>query len=359
METFKEFVNLLSRPMPYTILTWAVFGLLIWKYRLLSKPVVLWVTGILTAVFLAVGAQDHDFLLIITKGDNMPIVIMIFSLLATLGLALRKAAVNDMRLERGMPPVEAEESNKKVLVWPDLIYAEFICTILLSALFIAWSVAVEAPLEEPASGTRAPNPAKAPWYFLGLQEMLVYYDPWLAGVVFPGLIVVGLMAIPYIDINPKGNGYYTLKERPFAISMFLFGFLVLWVALVILGTFLRGPNWNFFGPFDYWDPHKIEPLVNVNLAEYFWVHMLDTRLPDNIFLREAPGIVAVLAYFLIAPAILAKTVLKKFFDQMGFARFSILVMLLLLMAALPIKMILRWTINLKYLVAIPEWFFNI
>ena len=60
METFKEFINLLSRPMPYTILTWAVFGLLIWKYRLLSKPVVLWVTGILTAVFLAVGAQDHD-----------------------------------------------------------------------------------------------------------------------------------------------------------------------------------------------------------------------------------------------------------------------------------------------------------
>jgi hypothetical protein len=345
--------------MPYTLLVWGTVGLLIWKYRVISKPSVLWSIAALTAVFLVVGAQDHDFLLIISKGDNMPIVIMIFAVLACLGLALRKAAVNDMRIERGLPPMESLESNKKVLVWPDLIYAEFICTILLSAVFIAWSVWVEAPLEEPASGTRAPNPAKAPWYFLGLQEMLVYYDPWLAGVVFPGMIVVGLMAIPYIDVNPKGNGYYTLKERPFAISVFLFGFLALWVALVILGTFLRGPNWNFFGPFDYWDPHKIEPLVNVNLAEYFWVRWLDTRLPDNIFLREAPGMLAIGAYFVIMPALLAKTVLKKFFDQMGFVRFSILVMLLLLMAALPIKMMLRWTINLKYLVAIPEWFFNI
>ena len=77
----------------------------------------------------------------------------------------------------------------------------------------------------------------------------VYFDPWLAGVVFPGLIVVGLMAIPYIDPNPKGNGYYTFLERKSAITTFLFGFLILWVVLILYGAFLRGPNWNFFGPF--------------------------------------------------------------------------------------------------------------
>jgi hypothetical protein len=231
--------------------------------------------------------------------------------------------------------------------------------VLLSAIFIAWSVAVEAPLEEPASGMSAPNPAKAPWYFLGLQEMLVYFDPWLAGVVLPGMIVVGLMAIPYIDPNPRGNGYYTFKERPFAVGMFLFGFLVLWVVMVVLGTFLRGPNWNFFGPFEYWDPHKIEPLVNINLSELVWVRWLGERLPDNILVREAPGILLVVAYLVITPALLAVTVLKKFFNELGFARYGILVMLLLFMASLPIKMLLRWFVNLKYLVAIPEWFFNI
>jgi len=72
------------------------------------------------------------------------------------------------------------------------------------------------------------NPAKAPWYFLGLQEMLVYFDPWIAGVIMPTLIIVGLMVIPYIDANPLGNGYYTYKQRKFAIWTFLFGFIGLW-----------------------------------------------------------------------------------------------------------------------------------
>jgi len=231
--------------------------------------------------------------------------------------------------------------------------------VILSAVFIGWAILVEAPIEEPASGSRAPNPAKAPWYFLGLQELLVYYDPWYAGVLLPTFIVVGLMAIPYIDTNPKGNGYYTLKERFFAISMFMFGFLVLWVTLVILGTFLRGPNWNFYGPFEYWDDHKVEPLVNVNLSEFFWIKGLDTRLPDNPLIRELPGIVGLLAYFVILPGLLAKTVFRKLFDQMGFARYSVMVVLLLFMGTVPIKMLLRWFVNLKYFVAMPEFFFNI
>ncbi len=359
MELFESIFNALASPSLYVILVTALFFLYLWKMRTFSRPGWVVAFAVMTTAFFVIGAQNGDFLKIITKGDNMPIVIMIFSILFTCSLAFRQASVNDMRIEKGEPPLEALDSNKKVLVWPDLIYPEFICTVLLGALFVFWSIAVEAPIEEPASGTRAPNPAKAPWYFLGLQEMLVYFDPWLAGVVFPGLIVVGLMAIPYIDTNPKGNGYYTFKERPFAITVFMFGFIVLWVALVILGTFLRGPNWNFFGPFEFWDPHKIEPLVNVNLSELFWVRMLDTRLPDAALIREAPGLLLLGAYFVITPALLAKTLLKKLFNEMGFARYSVLVMLLLGMGLLLIKMVMRWTLNLQYFVAIPEWFFNI
>ena len=85
-------------------------------------------------------------------------------------------------------------------------------------------------------------------------------------MLLPGFIIVGLCAIPYLDTNPKGNGYYTFEERPFAVTFFWVGFILFWVSLVILGTFLRGPNWSFFGPFEYWDLHKLEPLVNVNLS---------------------------------------------------------------------------------------------
>jgi hypothetical protein len=112
------------------------------------------------------------------------------------------------------------------------------------------------------------NPSKAPWYFLGLQEMLVYYDPWMAGVVLPSLIIVGMMAIPYIDFNKLGNGYYTYNERKFAIITYLFGFLPLWVAMIILGTFLRGPNWNFSGRMSS-GRAQLEFLNNVNLSEMF------------------------------------------------------------------------------------------
>jgi len=272
---------------------------------------------------------------------------------------MREAVRNDQRISEGKPLIEQEETAEKVLTWPDLVYTELICMVLLTIILIGWSMALEAPLEDPANPSSSPNPSKAPWYFLGLQEMLVYFDPWLAGVVFPGLIIVGLMAIPYIDTNPKGNGYYTIKERKWEITTFLFGFLILWILLVILGTFLRGPNWNFFGPYEFWDIHKLEALVNVNLSEYIWVKGLGMGLPSNPIIREMFGFIIILGYFLLIPPLLAKKWFKGFYTTLGPIRFHVMTFLLLCMAALPIKMVLRWLFNLKYIVGIPEYFFNI
>jgi Cytochrome b(C-terminal)/b6/petD len=225
---------------------------------------------------------------------------------------------------------------------------------------VVWSIVLKAPLEEPANPALAPNPSKAPWYFLGLQEMLVYFDPWLAGVVLPGLIIVGLMAIPYIDTNPKGNGYYTFRERKVEITLFLFGWLILWSQLIVIGTFLRGPNWNFFGPYEYWDPNKVEALVNVDLSEYFWIGLLGTGRPDNWFVRELPGILLMVFYFFVLPVILRRTRwFRKYYEKMGPARYYVGMSLFLVMMLMPIKMYLRWLFNLKYFVQIQEYFFNI
>jgi hypothetical protein len=172
------------------------------------------------------------------------------------------------------------------------------------------------------------------------------------------MIISGLILVPYCDKNPKGVGYYTLKERPFAVGTFMFGFLILWISLIIMGTFLRGPNWNFFGLFEYWDVHKLETLSNVNLSEYFWIGQ-GKALPQNFLIREMPGIILVVGYLAVLPPFLAFTFCKGLYKQIGFMRYNLVMSHLLVMVGMVIKMILRWTVDLKYLVFIPEYFFNI
>jgi hypothetical protein len=345
-------------PILYTLGSVVAFVLFIYFRRFFTEPVVAWVLLNVGLFFAGWSMTDPNFRLIVTKEDNVPITMLIITVSFFTWLAMRKAVLNDERLARGEPPAENLD-DEKVLVWPDLVYTELIAMIVVTFILVVWSVALKAPLEQPATSAKAPNPSKAPWYFLGLQEMLVYYDPWMAGIVLPLLIIMGLVVIPYIDFNQKGNGYFTFAQRKFAVSMFLIGFVVMWTTLIVLGTFLRGPNWNFFGPYEYWDPHKVLPLNNVNLSDYFWLYLLKRPLPDAWYIREIPGILVVLAYLFVLPPILARTVLRSFFIKMGFMRFILLVNLLQFMAALPLKMLLRWAINLKYIVYIPEYFFNI
>jgi hypothetical protein len=358
MDAIKGFFNLLANPRLFFILAVVSLILMVWKReKIASNTVGYGMLGVLSAFFLF-GTFDPNFRLIITKPDNVPIVGLIFLLVFFTWYSIREAVLNDRRIAAGHGPIEKAESDR-VWVWPDLVYTELISLILCSVVLIVWSIVLKAPLEQPANRSVTPNPSKAPWYFLGLQEMLVYFDPWLAGVVLPGLIIVGLIAIPYIDRNPKGNGYYTFAERKAEITLFLFGFVILWSSLIVLGTFLRGPNWNFFGPFEFWDLHKLEALVNVNLSEYIWMRAFRTGLPTNWFVREIFGILLVLAYIFVLPVVLAKTAFKTYYGKLGGPRFYVAAFLFLMMMSLPIKMLLRWVFNLKYIVGIPEFFFNI
>ena len=358
MDAIKEFVNLFADPRYFFVATVVGLAVIVWKREAFSRDVVGYGLMGFLALFFGFGLSDENFRLIIAKPDNVPIVGLIFLIVFFTWYAIREGVKNDKRVAAGEDVIEKQEADR-VWVWPDLVYTELIALVLCTVVLVAWSILLEAPLEQPANPAHTPNPSKAPWYFLGLQEMLVYFDPWLAGVVLPSLIIVGLMAIPYIDTNPKGNGYYTFAERKAEIVIFLFGFVVLWSSLIVLGTFLRGPNWNFFGPFEFWDIHKLEPLTNVQLSEYVWVYGLGRSLPDNWLVREFFGIVLTLAYIGLVPVLLAKTVLKGYLEKLGPARFYLTVFLFLMMLSLPIKMLTRWLFNLKYVVAIPEFFFNI
>jgi hypothetical protein len=358
MGAIKGLVNLVADPKMFFVLAVVALAVLVWKREWFASNAVGYGALGLCTIFFIFGVIDPNFRLIVTKPDNVPIVGLIFLLVFFIWYSMREAVLNDRRIAAGVGPIEKEESDR-VWVWPDLVYTELISLILCSVVLILWSIFLKAPLEQPANPANTPNPSKAPWYFLGLQEMLVYFDPWLAGVVLPGLIIAGLIAIPYVDRNPKGNGYYTFAERKAEITIFLFGFAVLWSSLIVLGTFLRGPNWNFFGPFEFWDIHKLEALINVNLSEYVWVRMLGSGLPTNWFVREIVGIIVVLFYVFALPVILAKTVFKVYFEKLGAPRFYTSVVLFLMMMSLPAKMLARWIFNLKYIVAIPEFFFNI
>ena len=128
---------------------------------------------------------------------------------------------------------------------------------------------------------------------------------------------------------------------------------------VFLGTFLRGPGWNFFGVFEYWDLNKVEPLLNIDVSELFYEKLLGTHEPGNTLLREAPGIFLVVLYMGVLPVIIAGTIGKKLFRELGAIRFGIVVNVGLIMAAVPIKMVCRWLFNLKYIVNIPEIQLNI
>lgn len=364
-DPIKDAINWLSQPAPFLIISVAALVIFLVGYRFFTKPVVAIPIAVAFTVFFIASCFDPNFLSIIKKADNVPIVMMIFGLGYFLWLAFRQAAINDERMEKGEPLIEAG-ADDKVLVWPDLVYSELICLVLFTAFLTVWAIVLRAPLEQPADPNIAPNPAKAPWYFLGLQEMLVYFDPWLAGVLLPGLIIVGLIAIPYMDRNPRGNGYYTFKERKFAITTFMFGFVILWVVLIIFGTFLRGPNWNFFGPYQYWDLHKPMALLNTEFHDLFWVELMGRSLPTEnwyfvpgYIIRELPGIVLLGGYFVLGPLVLKALFFRKIYNSIGFARYSVMSMLLLVMLLMPIKMVLRWTLNLHYIVGITEWFLNV
>lgn len=133
----------------------------------------------------------------------------------------------------------------KVHVWPHLLVAEFVAAAAITAFTTIFSIFVNAPLLELANFNETPNPSKAPWYFLGLQELLTMFHPMVAGVTIPGMGLILLVMAPYIDKNPSNKP----EDRKFAISLMTVH-LMAWAILVMIGSFFRGPGFNFVFPWN-------------------------------------------------------------------------------------------------------------
>ncbi|SPE29995.1 Cytochrome b/b6, N-terminal domain [Candidatus Sulfopaludibacter sp. SbA3] len=162
----------------------------------------------------------------------------------------RKGAVRVYGLQgfvRGPFTKVGNTSEDSVFSWPNLLMAELFVFVLTVSVILVVSLLFNAPLEQPVNVMHPPNPAKAPWYFLGLQEMVSYSAFW-GGIGIPGLMAALLLAVPYIDRSPGGVGRWFARERLLANTLFL-TMVTLNVIFIIIGTFFRGPNWTFVSPF--------------------------------------------------------------------------------------------------------------
>src|SRR3989338_8813207 len=213
LDAIKAAIDSASSPVSIFTFDVVVFALFVGFPRIATSNWVSIPLALLGLAFFALGLTDEHFRHIVSTPDNVPIVGMIFIFSFFTWYAMKKAVTNDQRMEKGEPTVEQLETNEKVLVFPYLIFIEFVIALVYAIVLILWSIFLKAPLEEPANPTVSPNPSKAPWYFLGLQEMLVYFDPWIAGVLLPTLIIVGLCAIPYLDRDTSTSGFYSFKGR--------------------------------------------------------------------------------------------------------------------------------------------------
>src|SRR5579862_2506366 len=322
----------------------------------------------------------HQLWEIASTPDNVPIVALLFLVPFYVWYAFRQALENDRLIALiGGDAALAKTAYRKtqdwnpkwereVHTWPYLMRMELIVAIIVTIILMVWSLTLNAPLEEPSNPNVTMNPAKAPWYFLGLQEMLVYFDPWMAGVIMPTLIIVGLMVVPYIDENPLGNGYYTYKQRKFAIWAFMVGFIGLWVVMIVIGTFIRGPGWMWFWPTQTWNASRVDYAVNRNLDDTLGVNgsWLAHALPasykpySGLIAHAAFGIVPLTLYFLISFYLLywvcnLTEFSRKIYKRMSLLQVATTFIFLSLMLSLPIKILLRLVLRIKYVWETP-WF---
>lgn len=145
-----------------------------------------------------------------------------------------------MELVKGSSPMVGKGPEDTLMSWPHLLVLEILAALGTTVLLLFWSLAVKAPLREMANPDITENPAKAAWYFLSLQELLLHMHPALAGLLIPGLLILALMAIPYLDRSRQDIGIWFASKKGRAIAIWSAGFTAVWlIDLILFDEFIR------------------------------------------------------------------------------------------------------------------------
>ena len=235
--------------------------------------------------------------------------------------------------KEGFETLNKKEQDYTVKHLRDSVGIEFIAGLIFTFIIMTWSLFMDAPLKELANPADTPLDERAPWYFIGLQELLIFFDPWLAGVILPSILLVGLILVPFIDPQKEtGIGRYTLRDRPVAVPVFCFGFLM-WYVLVIIGQFFRGPARMFYWP---WEDKTV-------LKELPLVEMVNFHI--------AGGFAFFILYF-SACMVVPQIIFKNFYKTLGVVRYYIFMSLFAVMLLIPIKIFLRYVFDVKYILSL-------
>lgn len=235
--------------------------------------------------------------------------------------------------KEGFETLTPKEQDYTVKHLRDSVGIEFLAGLIFTFIIMVWSLFMNAPLKELANPADTPLDERAPWYFIGLQELLIFFDPWLAGVILPSILLVGLILVPFIDPNKEtGIGRYTFRDRPVAISIFGFGF-AMWYVLIIIGQFFRGPARVFYWP---WEDKSV--LKELPLTEMVNFHI-------------AGGFAFFIIYFGVF-VILPQFIFKNLYKSLGIIRYYIFVSLFAIMLLIPIKIFLRYVFDVKYILSL-------
>ncbi|MCP4661185.1 MAG: hypothetical protein GY856_37760 [bacterium] len=371
METFVTTIDRLASPPILFALALLLFVIGV-KWRGLWSRLGGLVSAVLLATFLGVSLSDEGFRRLVLDPERLPVLGLVLLSGFFLWLSRHRAQDRDARNERLLPDA----------AWPGFSSGELGVAMLVLLVVAACAFLARAPVAAVADPAFPPNPAKAPWFLVGLQEMRVYFDAWVPGVLLPGLILVFLVALPHLDRQPSDGDRTPFEEAhggvspepvppggdkwgvaPGLVFLFLFGWWLLWVLPMVIGAFLRGPHWNAFGPFEPWDAARPHLDTAVPLSELLWSRLLDLGPPESWLLRELPGIALVGLYFGFLPLLLpwwkvTRSIFARTRKRLGGWRFYVATVLVLAMMIVPLKMISWWLFDVEYLIHLPEWSFN-
>ena len=342
MDAFQLWADRLAAPpLLYSLALLLFLATVRWR-ALRSRAAGLALAGALLAV-LAAGLLDAGFRRLALAPERLPVAALAIPSLCLLWLAIRRGPAVDPRAWRGPSPAETG------------------AVVAAGLLLMALALTLPPPLAAPGAAA-PPNPARAPWFLAGLQEMRLYFDPWVTSYLIPSLLLAALLALPYLDPGSAvpADADAAAARRPGAPRIFLLGWLLLAILPILVAAFLRGPHWNVFGPFEAWDAARPAPPPAPPLSEVFWCGWLGREMPPAHWpARELPGILILALYFLVLPRGLhrwgaTRGIFGRYHRAVGPRRYYLALILALALATVPLKMYGRWILGVGYWLYLPE-----